>query len=247
MAQCSALLPLLVLLLPLSSTAQTPADTRTFSSVALNLGFTYPSSLHETDPKSAITGTHINILGVSTDTDPALSRATACLHPILLLKAPESGGGSVSTSETAPDGDTHVEITPITTSTVLLAELDIRCVIEQGNSDGNDLLTRMAETVDKTPGMAAITPPAWYNVGRQRIHFATAQGHPQFQGQNSPFTIFTMGLSANWNNHLLVWFFTSNNISMLDNITKSAVAFGRTSPAPLYPAHVGNGNDPAPQ
>lgn len=240
----SLLALLLVPNLPLSAPAQAPAppDTTTFTSEALNLRFTYPSTLHETDPAQAIADGHLNVLGISADSDPALSRATACLHPLLLVKTPESQAGATSTAETSPDGSTHVQVTPTTTATILLAELDLHCVAEQGNADANNILTRLAEVVEKTPRMSRIIEPASYNVDRQRVHIAAAQGHLKSDGETSPFTIFTMGLSTSWNNHLLVWFFTSNNISMLDNITKSTVAFGRQSPAVLYPLHVRNGN-----
>ncbi len=138
-----------------------------------------------------------------------------------------------------------MQITPTTSATILLAELDLHCVVEQGNADANDILTRMAEVVEKTPRMSRIIEPTSYSVERQRVHIAAAQGHLKSEGETSPFTIFTMGLSTNWNSHLLVWFFTSNNINMLDTITKSTVAFGRQSPAVLYPLHVRNGNAPA--
>ncbi len=241
-------LALALALLPLAAAAQGPAPTTTtFRSESLNLRFTYPADLHETDPRSALAGTHLNVLGISTDADPALSKATVCLRPLLLAKSPESTSGSTSASETTPDGVTHTTITPTASATILLAELDIGCVIDHGNGDATDLLTRMAETVEKTPGMSPLIQPTWYNVGRQHVHIAAAQGHPQTGGVPSPFTLFTMGLSTTWNNHLLVWFFTSNNISLLDSITKSTVAFGRESPAPIYPSTVGNGNAAPPE
>ena len=235
-------LALLALLLPLSSLAQAPPSgdaTATFSSEALNLRFTYPASLQQTDASAAISSSHINILGISVDADPALARATACLHPLLLAKTPEAGASSTSTSETTPDGVTHTRITPSTAATILLAELDIHCVIEGGNADATDLLTRMAEVVDKTPGMSPITPPSWYNVARQKVHMAAAQGHPQADGQPSPFTLFTMGLSTNWNNHLLVWYFSSNSAATLNRMTHSMVRFGSNPPLAIYPLQVG--------
>ncbi len=115
-------LPLLAFLavssISTSAPAQAPAppDTKTFTSEALNLRFTYSSTLHETDPVQAIADGHLNVLGISADSDPALSRATACLHPLLLVKTPEAQAGATSTSETSPDGVTHVQITPTTSA-----------------------------------------------------------------------------------------------------------------------------------
>ena len=56
----------------------------------------------------------------------------------------------------------------------------------------------------------------------------------------APSQLYTMGLSTNWNNHLLVWYFTSNSIDTLNRITKTTVRFGNDKAAPLYPLTIGN-------
>ena len=233
-------LRLLLLLLAVPAIAPAQAPAHTFSSESLNLRFTYPADLSPVDPAEAVAGGHLNLLGISVDSDPELARATACLHPLLLAKTPQQGPASISTSHTTPDGVTRTTITPTASATLLLAELDLSCVIDGGNAHATDLLPRMAEAVSRTPGMSPLMEPTWYTVGRQHIHMAAAKGRPISAGQPSPFTLFTMGLSTTWNNHLLVWFFTSNNTGLLDAITKSTVAFGRQAPAVLYPSHVGH-------
>jgi hypothetical protein len=75
---------------------------------------------------------------------------------------------------------------------------------------------------------------------------AAAQGQPQAQPLPADPQLlaqpplYTMGLSTNWNNHLLVWYFLSNNIDILNRITKTTVRFGRDQAAPLYPLTIGN-------
>jgi hypothetical protein len=49
-----------------------------------------------------------------------------------------------------------------------------------------------------------------------------------------------MGLSTNWNSHLLVWYFSSSSVDTLNRITKTTVRFGRDQAAPLYPLTIGN-------
>ena len=54
--------------------------------------------------------------------------------------------------------------------------------------------------------------------------------------------VYTMGISTSWSpNHLLVWYFSSNNIAQLNRITKSPVRFGRSDAAPLYPVAINDG------
>ncbi len=64
---------------------------------------------------------------------------------------------------------------------------------------------------------------------------AAAQGQP-----GGAERVYTMGISTSWNNHLLVWFFSSNNIEQLNRITKSTIRFGRNTAAPLYPLVINN-------
>jgi hypothetical protein len=126
------------------------------------------------------------------------------------------------------------------TATILLAELDVTCLTPEQQATPKGLLANLAEVVNKTGGMTSIAPPAWYNVGWQKVHMAAAQGQPEAATQR----LYTMGFSTGWNNHLLVWFFTSTDIQTLNRITKSTVRFGRSAAAPLYPSQI---NDAGPK
>ncbi|CAN5613884.1 hypothetical protein BH10ACI4_BH10ACI4_33150 [soil metagenome] len=126
------------------------------------------------------------------------------------------------------------------TATIVLAELDVTCLTLEQQATPKDLLANLAEIVNKTGGMTSIAPPAWYNVGWQKVHMAAAQGTPD----STPQRLYTMGFSTGWNSHLLVWFFTSTDIQTLNRITKSTVRFGRSAAAPLYPSPI---NDAGPK
>src|SRR6266851_622238 len=124
---------------------------------------------------------------------------------------------------------------------LLLAELDIDCLNAEHQSTSTTLLNDMAEVVTKVPGMRPTTQPSTYTIGWQKVHMAAAQGQPQTQDPSAaPSQLYTMGLSTNWNSHLLVWYFSSNNIETLNRITKTTVRFGRDQAAPLYPLTIGN-------
>ncbi len=174
----------------------------------------------------------LNLFGASAITDPKLSEATRCLRPMLLVQLPH--GGSTQKAEPTSDGATQVTVTPPVTASILLAELDLNCLSAEHASKSTTLLDDMAEIVNKAPGMKSISQPSTYTIGWQKIHMAAAQS------QQSATPVYAMGLSTNWNNHLLVWYFSSSSIDMLDRITKTTVRFGRDQAAPLYPLTVGN-------
>jgi len=143
-------------------------------------------------------------------------------------------------------GGTRVTTTPSVSATILLAELDINCLTPEQQTKATNLLSDMAEIVTKVPGMKSLAQPATYTIGWQKIHMAVAQGQPQAQPNpvdpqlSGQLPLYTMGLSTNWNSHLLVWYFSSNSIDTLNRITKTTVRFGRDQAAPLYPLTIGN-------
>jgi hypothetical protein len=235
---------LLTAVLSLAAAAQTNTPSTTeWDSESLNLRLFYPSDLDQSDAAHVMRDGHFTLFGISGAADPKLAEATHCLRPLLLLKRPESGPPQTTSTQPTPDGGTQVTITPTTTATILLAELDVNCLSEQ-QSKSTNLLADMAEIVTKVPDMKPIAQPSWYTIGYQKVHMAAAQGQPQpdapDQPPASPFQLYTMGISTNWNSHLLVWYFSSNSIDTLNSLTKTAVRFGRAQPAPLYPLTIGN-------
>jgi hypothetical protein len=199
------------------SAAQPPApNTTEWENEALKLRLFYPSDLVKADTAQVMQGDQLTLSGFSGATDPKLAEITHCLRPALLLNLPSSG-------------------VPQTAATILLAELDIECLNSKHESGSTTLLNDMAEIVNKVPGMKSIAQPATYTIGWQKVHMAAAQGQPSGTAQ-----LYTMGLSTNWNSHLLVWYFASNDIDTLNRITKTIVRFGRDQAAPLYPLTIGN-------
>jgi hypothetical protein len=230
----------LLFTLPLTAIAQAPGPNQTeWENESLKLRLFYPSDLVKADPAQVMHDGHFTLLGISSTADPKLAEATRCLRPELLLQLPQSGPAQAATTQPTPDGGAKVTVTPAVTATILLADLDIDC-LSQHQFTSTTLLSDMAEIVTKVPGMKPIAQPSTYTVGWQKVHMAAAQGQPQGEPQAAiPQQIYTMGLSTNWNNHLLVWYFSSNNVDTLNRITKTTVRFGRAEARPLYSVVIG--------
>jgi hypothetical protein len=229
--------------LSLTAAAQTPAPNTTgWESEALKIRLFYPSDLVKGDPEKILHDGHLTLFNVD---NPKLAAETHCLRPALLLELPQSGPVQTTETQAAEDGPTRVTVKPTITASILLAELDIDCLNAEHESSSTTLLSDLAEIVIKVPGMKSIAQPAWYNVGWQKVHMAASQGQAQPSQPADPATptvtqsLYTMGISTNWNSHLLVWYFSSNNIDTLNRITKTTVRFGRAEAAPLYPLPMG--------
>ena len=225
-----------------ASTAFGQSNPLVWESETLNMRFAYPTDFVQRDATAAMHDGHLTIFGISGDADPELAAATHCLKPDLLVELPGSDVSQTTSSKPAADGSTQVTITPSPTGTILLAELDIDCLTPEQQVKAHDLQAGMAEVVNKVPGMRSIMTPSWYTIGWQKVHVAAAQGQPQSQagGQVGPLQLFTMGIATNWNSHILVWYFSSNSVALLDRMTKSTVRFGRAKAESLYPVTIGN-------
>jgi hypothetical protein len=210
--------------LTLSTQAQTPApNTTEWENEALKLRLFYPSDLIKGDAAQVMQDGRLTLFGIASASDPKLAEATHCLRPVLLLNLPQPAEPQ----------------TPAVTATILLAELDVNCLTPEQQNKATNLLSDMAEIVNKVPGMKSIAQPATYTIGWQKLHMAASQGQPRTPNA-APSQLYTMGLSTNWNSHLLVWYFSSNNVDKLNSITKTTVRFGRDQAAPLYPLTIGN-------
>jgi hypothetical protein len=240
--------------LSLTVKAQAPGPNQTeWENEALNLRLFYPSDLVKADAAQVMHDGNVTLFGISAASDPKLAEATHCLRPILLLELPQSPSKSNVKVEPGVEGATTMTATHDVSATILLAELDTDCFTSEQEIKSTTPVADLAEVVNKVPGMKPIAQPAWYTVGWQKVHMAAAQGRPQAQAQTQAQTVdpsnthlsgelqlYTMGLSTNWNNHLLVWYFSSNSIDTLNRITKTTVRFGRAQAAPLYPVPMGN-------
>jgi hypothetical protein len=230
-----------VAVLSLACRAQSPApDTTEWENEGLKLRLFYPSDLMNTDTEQVMRDGRLVLAGVSGVTDQKVVEATRCLRPALVLRLPQSGGPVVTAKTEPVSGEAKINVAPAVTATVVLAELNIDCLNAEHESGSMTLLNDMAEVVAKGPGMRSIAQPSTYTIGWQKIHMAAGQGQPQSEASGPPTQVYTMGLSTNWNSHLLVWYFTSNSIEMLDRITKTTVRFGRDKAAPLYPLAINN-------
>jgi hypothetical protein len=233
---------LFVGVLSLAAAAQPPGPgTTEWENEALKLRLFYPSDLVKADTEQVIHDGHLTLFGISGASNPKLAEATNCLRPLLLLELPHSAAPMTSKTQPTADGGADITITRAVTATLLLAELDIDCLNAQHESSSTTLLNDMAEIVTRIPGMKSIAQPATYTIGWQKVHMAAAQGQPPTDpASNVPSQLYTMALSTNWNNHLLVWYFSSNSIDTLNRITKTTVRFGNDKAAPLYPLVIGN-------
>jgi hypothetical protein len=218
----------------LPAKAQPPApNTTEWENEALKLRLFYPSDMVKADAESLMQNGHFTLFGGGNDR--RLAEVSQCLRPHLLLRLPQSDPARKTEIQTTPDGGTQIPLPGPFAATLILAELDVNCLTPEQQNKATSILDDMAELVNKEANMKVIAQPSTYTIGWQKVHMAAAQQLPQ----PSP-AFYFMGISTNWNSHLLVWYFSATSIDTLNRITKTTVRFGRDQAAPLYPLTIGN-------
>ncbi|MEO6804030.1 MAG: hypothetical protein ABI197_12390 [Granulicella sp.] len=222
-------------------------DQLEWTNEALDLRFKYPADLVRRDPKDALDDEHLMVYGVPGGQTKEIATATGCLKPLLSLELPTSGGSIIRTQTKNADGSITVHMKPALLGTVLLAELDVNCLSPAQKEIAGDLQTDMVSLLAKVPGMHSVLRPSQYMVDRQIVHMAGAQGQPLNPDTQEPaeaLLSYTLAFTTMWNNHLLVWYFSSNNAGMMNRMTKASVKFGSGKESTLYPPTVRMANPP---
>ncbi|HEY0264433.1 MAG TPA: hypothetical protein VGC07_07905 [Granulicella sp.] len=220
-------------------------DQLEWRSDALDINFKYPADLVRRDPKDALDDEHLMVYGVPGGQTREIAQGTSCLRPMLSLELPTSGGSIIRTQTTNPDGSITVHMKPALLGTALFSELEIGCLSPAQQAMLGNLQTSTVALLAKVPGMHSVLPPAEYTMidtkQKLNIHMAGAQGQPLNPDTEEPaeaLLSYTLAFTTMWNNHLLVWFFSSNSAGMMNRMTKSTVKFGSNNPATLYPPTV---------
>jgi hypothetical protein len=222
-------------------------DQLEWTNEALDLHFKYPADLVRRDPKDALNDEHLMVYGVPGGQTKEIATATGCLKPMLSLELPTSGGSIIRTETKNPDGSVTIHMKPALLGTVLLSELDVTCLSPAQQAMTKDLQASTVGLLAKVPGMHSVLQPSEYLMDRQMIHMAGAQGQPLNPDTQEPaeaLLSYTLAFTTMWNNHLLVWFFSSNNAGMMNRMTKATVKFGNSKEVTLYPPTVRMANPP---
>jgi len=234
----------------LSASAQSPLpaiDPATFHSDLLDLSLTYPGSL-VAEKTPSLDEQHAAIASKQpADEKPEYKRADQCTDKVLSVRRsddPKKAQGTI-----AIYGDsrgTVVHLDPVVDASIMVARVGLECVPAEYRSQTDAMASAMAEGFVQDPGLKEIDQPIWYDIGKERIHFAAAEAtsHEQASG-SKPATPnpqqWVASIAFVWKNNLITIQIESSDVSFLNEMLHSNIAFGNEPAAPLFPAEIGNG------
>ena len=210
----------------------------------LALHFNYPVEMRLLDANADIESGHQNIYGVPGANDPEHLEAKRCARPLVDAELPadrapqrpaDLGGVWVDDSKEYKESRRPEPIF----AKIFMMEVARSCLPQPLQKNENGALASIALSLVSVPGMQLMPKPLWYETSKLKIHMNSGAGRPIINGQLASAPIMIMSMAAQWRGHLLAWAFTSNDIEILNEITKSRVQFGDGPWGPMFAANVG--------
>ena len=209
----------------------------TYSNTDLHLIFMYPKELKPEDAHAIANRGHIAFYGTQPESDPEHVESEAC-DKVLLMVGKE--GDHKKAVVTIWGGGKAPSIKPDPTASIVLFEIDKRCVPPKILKKPDNALAGLALQATQIRGMTPIDQPVWYKIDGHKIHFASAQGRPLSKDgkQLSSVRQIIGGFAVELNGHLLFWMLQSDNVEYFNRLLDSKVDFGRGAPQALFPVHL---------
>jgi len=222
-------------------TAAKPGE---FYDKELNLHFHYPIEMRTLDANAEKERGHQDVSSVSGANDPEQVEAKRCERPLLEAELPEDRGpqrvanlDGVWTDESKEYKESR-KPEPVSAK-ILMIEIVRVCLPAELQKNENDALGSIEMSFVSQPGIKRMLEPLWYELGNQKIHVNSGAGRPIVNGNLASAPVLIMSMTTQWRGHLLAWVFTSNDIQIFNEITKSLVQFGDGEWGQMFAANVG--------
>ena len=217
----------------------------------LDLRFNYPVEMQTVDANAEMERGHQNIYGVSGENDPEHREAKRCVRPLLDAELPEEkapqrlanlDGVWIDDSKTYKESRLPQPIY----ATIMVMEIVRDCLPKKLRKNENDALSNIALSFVSAPGIQRMPKPLWYEVGGQKIHMNSGVGRIIAGGKLAVAPVVVMSMATEWRGHLLAWVFTSDDVEIFNETTKSLVQFGDGPWGPMFAGNLGPPNSGPP-
>lgn len=231
---------------PVQSPPQTIAPV-TFHSDLLDLSLTYPGSL-VAEKMPSLDDQHAAIASKQpADEKPEYKRADQCTDKVMSAQRIDDPNKAQGTIAIYGDSrGTVIHLDPVVDASIIIARVGLECLPAEYRTQTDAMAAVMAEGFVQGPELKEIDQPIWYEIGKQRIHFAAAESTVDENASGAKIAApssrkWIASIAFVWKNNLVTIQIESNDLSFLNEMLHSNIAFGSEPPATLFPAEIGNG------
>lgn len=192
--------------------AQTLAQTDqrgVFHEPATGLTMRFPVELVVLDAQKTIDEGHVAVFGSMQNQAKEHELASRCMKPILLAELPcDSAQGNLPTNASA--------------ATLLLFEFIPSKECKAGFKYKGDeaVAGGIAQMALQLPGGTPLSPPVWFDFGKQKLHAAFAAFG--LQNPSQPPALMAMA-AMRYHGHILAWLMFADHLNTFNDLTKTSI------------------------
>jgi hypothetical protein len=204
--------------------AQTLAPTDqpgVFHEAATGLTMRFPVELVVLDAQKTIDEGHVAVFGSMQNQVKEHELASRCMKPILLAELPDS----------SPQGNLPSNANA---ATLLLFEFipSKECKAGFKYKDDEAVAGGIAQTVLQLPGATPLSPPLWFDFGKQKLHAAFAAFG--LQNTSQPPALIAMA-AMRYHGHILCWLMSADHLNTFNDLTKTSIELDDGKTYALFP------------
>ncbi len=182
-----------------------------FHETGTGLTMRYPVELVIRDAQKAIDEGHVAVFGSMQKEAKEHELASRCMKPILLA---ELTGGS-------PQGK---EPSEASAATLLLFEFiaSKECKAGFKYKDDEKVTGGVAQAAIRLPGATALSPPLWFDFGKQKLHITFSAFGLQNTSPDQPHALIATA-AMRYHGHILGWLLSAGQLNTFNDLTKTSI------------------------
>ncbi len=169
----------------------------------------FPVELVVSDAQKAIDEGHVAVYGSMQIQAKEHELASRCMKPILLAELPD-GSQRVSSSASA--------------ATLLLFDFIASKECKAGFKYKGDeaVAGGIAQTAIQIPGSTPLSPPLWFDLGKQKLHITFAAFGPLNTSPDQPHALIATAAML-YHGHILGWMMSAVQLNTFNDLTKTSI------------------------
>lgn len=194
-----------------------------FHETATGLTMRFPVELAVRDAQKAIDEGHVAVYGSMQIQAKEHELASRCMKPLLLGELPDR-----PPRENSPSG--------ASAATLLLFEFiaSKECKAGFKYKDDEAVAGGVAQTAIQLPGATALSPPLWFDCGKQKLHITFAVIGVHNTSPDQPRALIATA-AMRYHGHILGWIMSSDHLGTFNDLTKTSVELDDGKVYPLVP------------
>jgi hypothetical protein len=218
------ILTVLCFLAASAAIAGTPAiEPGVYHETVTGMTLRYPVELEVLDAQKAIDEGHIAVFGSMQNEAKEHELAKQCMKPLLMADL--------------PNGSTEgKQGTNANTATLLMFEFvaSKECKAGFKHKDDESLAGGIAQTAIQLPGATPLSPPLWFDFGKQKLHATFAAIGLQSPSPDLPPVLMVMA-AMRYHGHILGWMMFASKLNTFNDLIKSSIELDDGKIYPLVP------------